>query len=112
MRWALVALSSKPRRFSGFLHSAAMEVAPGVFIAADFNRAAFERIWQVLADWHTFWPEGWIVAVMPAEKPRHPPEIRTLGVPARTLVEQDGMHLLLIEKGSHELALDQGGSSD
>ena len=77
-----------------------MEVAPGVFLAADFNRAAFERIWQMLADWHAVWPEGWIVAVIPAEKPHHPPEIRALGVPARTLVEQDGIHLLVIEKGS------------
>lgn len=98
MRYALVAVSNKPRRFSGFLHSVAMEVAPGVFLAADFNRAAFDRIWRVLEDWHGTWPDGWIVAVIPASKLRHPPEIRTLGVPARTLVERDGIHLLAIEE--------------
>ena len=100
MKYALIALSNKPRRFSGFLHSVAMEVAPGVFLSADFNRLAFERIWRALEEWHGAWPEGWIVAVVPADKPRYPPEIRTLGVPARTLVEHEGIHLLKVEDRS------------
>ena len=97
MKYALVTLSGKPRRFSGFLHSVAMEVAPGTFLAADFDRAAFERMWEVLTEWHSAWPEGWVVCVLPSAHPRHPPEIRCLGLPRRTLVEQDGMHLLQIE---------------
>jgi CRISPR-associated endoribonuclease Cas2 subtype I-E len=100
VRYALIALSGKPRRFSGFLHGVAMELAPGVFLAADFDRAAFERVWQTLAHWHERWPEGWIVAVVPAKKPRHPPELRTLGVPVRTLVERDGIHLLEVDSRS------------
>jgi CRISPR-associated endoribonuclease Cas2 subtype I-E len=100
VKYALVALANKPRRFSGFLHGVAMEVAPGVFLSADFNRAAFERIWRVLEEWHSTWPEGWIVAVIPTGKPRYPPEIRTLGVPTRTLVEHEGIHLLRIEERS------------
>lgn len=110
MKYALLALSNKPRRFAGFLHSVAMEVAPGVFLAADFNRAAFERVWEVLEAWHQAWPEGWIVAVLPAEKPRHPPMIRALGVPARTLIEHDGLHLLAIEQSTRHFALDSVGS--
>lgn len=74
-----------------------MEVAPGTFLAADFDRAAFERVWEVLTDWHNAWPEGWIVAVVPAARLRYPPELRCLGLPRRTLVEQDGLHLLSIE---------------
>ncbi len=97
MRYALICLSGKPRRFSGLLHSVAMEVAPGTFLAADFDRAAFERIWTVLEEWHQGWPEGWIAAVIPAARTRHPPEIRCLGIPRRTLVEQDGLHLLQVE---------------
>ncbi len=98
MRYALIVLSGKPRRFSGFLHSVAMEAAPGVFLAADLNRSAFDRVWMTLAEWHDRWPEVWIVAVLPASRPRHPPQIRCLGMPARKLAELDGMHVLLVEK--------------
>jgi hypothetical protein len=75
-----------------------MEVAPGAFLAADFDRAAFERIWEVLVEWHSVWPEGWIVCVLPSARPRHPPEIRCLGLPRRKLAEQDGLYLLQIER--------------
>lgn len=101
MKYALVCLSGKPRRFSGLLHSVAMEVSPGTFLAADFDRAAFERIWAVMAEWHQGWPEGWIAAVIPAGRSRHPPEIRCLGLPRRKLVEQDGLHLLWVERGTN-----------
>jgi hypothetical protein len=73
-----------------------MEVAPGTFLAADFDRAAFDRMWSVLVDWHAAWPEGWIVGVLPAVRPRYPPEIRSLGLPARTLVEHEGLYLLSV----------------
>lgn len=98
MKYALVCLSGKPRRFSGFLHSVAMEVAPGTFLAADFDRDAFDRVWAVLEEWHQGWPDGWIAALLPAPRPRYPPEIRCLGIPRRTLVEQDGIYLLWIER--------------
>lgn len=100
MKYAVIALSGKPRRFSGFLHSVAMELAPGMFLAADFDRAAFDRVWRTLEEWHAHWPEGWIIAVLPAKKVRHPPELRALGVPPRTLIELDGLYLLKIEQPS------------
>jgi CRISPR-associated protein Cas2 len=98
VKYAVIALSGKPRRFSGFLHSIAMELAPGMFLAADFDRASFSRVWQTLEEWHARSPEGWIVAVLPAAKVRHPPELRTLGVLPRMLIEQDGLHLVKIEQ--------------
>ena len=38
-------------RYRGFLASAMLEVAPGVYVSPDLSTGVRERIWKVLQDW-------------------------------------------------------------
>ena len=38
-------------RYRGFLASAMLEVAPGVYVSPDSSAGVRERIWKVLQDW-------------------------------------------------------------
>jgi CRISPR-associated protein Cas2 len=77
-------------RFRGFLASAMLEIAPGVYTAPRMSKGVRERVWAVLTDWHRQLGGGAILMTW-----RDPSEacgqgIRTLGLPSRTFVELDG----------------------
>ena len=40
-------------RYRGFLASAMLEIAPGVYVAPDLSSGVRERVWAVLEDWFT-----------------------------------------------------------
>ena len=40
-------------RYRGFLASTMLELAPGVYASPNLSARAREKIWGVLADWHT-----------------------------------------------------------
>lgn len=78
-------------RFRGFLASAMLEVAPGVYTAPRMSAGVRERVWKVLAEWHLALGGGSIV--MTWRDPREPcgQGLRTLGLPARTFADLDGL---------------------
>ena len=77
-------------RFRGFLASAMLEIAPGVYTAPRMSKGVRERVWAVLAGWHRQLGGGAIV--MTWRDPSEPcgQGLRTLGLPARTFAELDG----------------------
>ena len=39
-------------RYRGFLASAMLEVAPGVYVSPDLSASVRDRVWDVVAKWH------------------------------------------------------------
>lgn len=77
-------------RFRGFLASAMLEIAPGVYTAPRMSKAVRDRVWTVLSDWHQELGGGSIVLTWRDSSEPCGQGIRTIGLPARTFVELDG----------------------
>jgi CRISPR-associated protein Cas2 len=86
----VVVTSNVADRFRGFLASAMLEIAPGVFTQPRMSRAVRERVWAVLADWHGSLGGGSIIMTWRDAGEPCGQGIATLGLPARTFVELDG----------------------
>jgi CRISPR-associated protein Cas2 len=83
-------------RYRGFLSSAMLEIAPGVYTSPRLTKAVRNRVWTVLGDWFNTLGRGSIV--MTWRDPGEPggQGLLSLGEPPRSFVELDG--LLLIRK--------------
>lgn len=86
----VVVTSNVVDRFRGFLASAMLEIASGVYTAPRMSKAVRDRVWTVLADWHRELGGGSIVMTWRDAGEPCGQGIRTLGLPARTFVELDG----------------------
>lgn len=78
-------------RFRGFLASLMLEVAPCTYVSPRMSKAVRERLWDVLSQWHTSEPSGSIVMVWHDKEATGGVGLAYLGLPAKTLVEVDGM---------------------
>ena len=89
----LVTINVEPR-YRGFLASAMLEIAPGVYTSPKMTHGIRERIWDVISRWHYELSNGSIV--MTYRDPGAPGEqhIRTLGTPKKGIVNVDGIHLV------------------
>jgi CRISPR-associated protein Cas2 len=103
MAMTVVITRNVAQRFRGFLASCALEIAPGVYVAPDLGKAVRERIWKVCSNWYEEL-EGTSV-IMIWKDPVEPGGLGLsfLGLPARELVEYQGMIL-----ARSEYKLDQG----
>jgi CRISPR-associated protein Cas2 len=81
-------------RYRGFLASIMPEAAPGVYVAAEVSAGVRERIWSVLADWWSSLPGGSIVLLWKDNSSPSKLGLLCLGLPARELIELDGLLLL------------------
>ena len=81
--------------FRGFLASCMLEIAPGVYSAPRMTRGIRERVWNVLSNW--FEETGGSSIVMTWNDATQPggQGILTLGCPSKTMVEYDGIHLVV-----------------
>ncbi len=87
-----VIVSSNVRpRFTGFLGSVMVEVAPSVYLAAAMNTGVRERVWETLSDWHAAEPQGSIVLIWGASASQTGIKVAYLGLPRRDLIELDGL---------------------
>lgn len=93
MTLTVVVTRDVPDRFRGFLASAMLEIAPGVYTAPNLTKPVRERIWTVLADWHGTLAQGSVVMTWRDRQSAGHQAIRTLGCPPVTLVEHDGIML-------------------
>lgn len=81
-------------RYRGFLSSVMLELAPGVYTGPRLNRAARERVWQVLSDWHGELRRGSIIMTWrDVSAPGHQ-SVLMLGETRRTLADVDGVLLV------------------
>lgn len=76
-------------RYRGFLGSAMLELAAGVYISTIVNRGARERIWEVLQDWHSSLHNGTIVMIWQSKRQPSGIGLKTLGEPLKTIVTVD-----------------------
>jgi len=96
-----------PDRFRGFLASAMLEIAPGVYTSPDMTRGVRERVWSVLADWFATLQQGSVVMTWPSAPAPGGQAVALLGEPPKELFEADG--ILLVRRPPVELG--SGGSS-
>jgi CRISPR-associated protein Cas2 len=82
-----------PDRFRGFLASAALEIAPGVYTAPDMTAGVRNRVWSVLSDWFQAAPQGSVVMTWPDGSAAGGQFVLALGHPPRELYEHEGIVL-------------------
>lgn len=89
----VVVTRNVPDRFRGFLASCMLELAPGTYTAPRMNAAVRDRVWSVLSEWWTVLKEGSVVMTWSDSSASGGQAVATLGTPARSLVELDGVVL-------------------
>ena len=102
MPMTIVVTRNVAARYRGFLASVMLEIAPGVYTSPKMSKGVRERIWEVLTGWFDFnatvgaQSEGsasivmtWRDAVSPGGQ-----QIVTLGLPAKTLIDADGIMIV------------------
>jgi CRISPR-associated protein Cas2 len=91
MSMTVVVTRNVADRMRGFLASAMLELAPGVYSAPRLSPAVRERIWRVLEDWFSAETEASVVMVFADNQMPGGQNVRVLGLPPVELVELDGL---------------------
>lgn len=81
-------------RYRGFLASAMLEIAPGVYVSPDMSSGVQSRIWEVLENWHLALGRGSIVMVWRDGTKSGSLGLRHLGVPPKEIRDADGVLLV------------------
>ena len=81
-------------RYRGFLASAMLEIAPGVYTSPGMTAGIRDRIWNVLTRWHNELGTGTIVMTWRDPTAVGEQSIRTLGEPPKEIVDADGVYLV------------------
>lgn len=83
-------------RYRGFLASAMLELAPGVYASPSLSAKAREKIWAVVCDWHGQLQRGSLVLFYPDRQADGGLAVRHLGTPPREAIRLDGVMLTRI----------------
>ena len=81
-------------RYRGFLGSAMLELAPGVYAHPRMSAGVRDRLWGVLQDWHGNLARGSLVMCFAETSAAGAMGLRTLGEPPKTVVDHDGVLLV------------------
>lgn len=81
-------------RYRGFLASAMLEIAPGVYTSPNMTGGIRERIWAVLNEWYSQLGQGSIVMTWRDPAAVSEQEVRTLGESPKEIVDADGVYLV------------------
>ena len=81
-------------RYRGFLASAMLEIAPGVYTAPMMTSGIRDRVWEVLVRWHSELGQGSIVMTWRDPAAIGEQRIRTLGEAPKSIVDADGVYLV------------------
>ncbi len=81
-------------RYRGFLASAMLEIAPGVYTAPMMTSGIRDRIWNVMSRWYYELGQGSIVMTWRDPSAVGEQQIRTLGEAPKSIVDADGVHLV------------------
>lgn len=82
-------------RYRGFLASAMLEVAPGVYASPSLSARARDQIWDVLSRWYTQLGRGSITLLYPDRQADGGMVVRSLGNPPRQPIRLDGVLLIM-----------------
>ena len=81
-------------RYRGFLASAMLEVAPGVYVSPDLSHGVRERIWAVISTWYDVLNRGAIVMMWRDSTASGGLALRHLGDPPKEIRDADGVLLV------------------
>lgn len=81
-------------RYRGFLASAMLEAAPGVYVSRALTARARDDIWRVVNEWHLQLRRGSITMLYGDSKEDGGIAVRSAGVPTRRPVRIDGALLM------------------
>ena len=84
-------------RYRGFLASALLEAAPGVYVSKTLNPRSRDKVWEVVSGWHSTLGRGSLTLLYADASSDGGIAIRTLGTPARRAVRLDGALLMFRE---------------
>ena len=94
----IVTVNVEPR-YRGFLASAMLEIAPGVYTSPSMTHGIRERVWNVVVRWYAELGHGSIVMTWRDVQAVGEQHIRTLGEPPKEIVDADGVHLVRYRDG-------------
>ena len=81
-------------RYRGFLASAMLEIAPGVYTSPQMTSGIRERVWDVLVRWYDELRHGAIVMTWQDPATTGQQQIRILGEAPKEVVDADGVYLV------------------
>ena len=81
-------------RYRGFLASAMLEVAPGVYVSPDLSMGVRERIWTVISTWYDVLNRGAVVMMWRDTTASGGLALRHLGDPPKEIRDADGVLLV------------------
>lgn len=81
-------------RYRGFLASAMLEVAPGMYVSPNLSSRARDKLWSVVTDWHADLGSGSLTLVYADRQADGGLTVRSLGTPPRSAVRLDGVLLM------------------
>lgn len=81
-------------RYRGFLGSAMLELAPGIYAHPRMSAGVRARIWTVLADWYGQLQRGSLVMTWADSAANGGLGLRSLGEPPKDIVPHDAMLLV------------------
>ena len=81
-------------RYRGFLASAMLEIAPGVYTSPNMTSGIRQRIWEVLRRWYYELGQGAIVMTWRDLSGVGDQQVRTLGEAPKEIVDADGVYLV------------------
>lgn len=93
MSMTVVVTRNVSARVRGFLTSAMLELAPGVYSAPRISPAVRQRIWTVLADWFPNENDASIIMVWQERDMPGGQAVKILGSPPLDLIDVDGLVL-------------------
>jgi CRISPR-associated protein Cas2 len=93
MSMTVVVTRNVSARVRGFLASAMLELAPGVYSAPRISPAVRQRIWTVLSDWFPNERDASVVMIWQEREMPGGQAVQVLGSPPIDLVEVDGLIL-------------------
>lgn|SRR5690606_33283885 len=93
MSMTVVVTRNVSARVRGFLASAMLELAPGVYSAPRISPAVRKRVWNILKDWFPNEQDASIVMIWHERDVPGGQAVLTLGTPAVEIVEVDGLLL-------------------
>ena len=96
-------------RYRGFLGSAMLELAPGVYAHPRMSAGVRDRLWAVMTDWHASLGRGSIVMNWAERKAASALGMRTLGQPPKEVVDHEG--ILLVRRETEAPIVDLQDSS-
>ena len=94
-------------RYRGFLGSAMLEIAPGVYAHPRMSAGVRDRLWRVVADWHAASGRGSVTMTWAEPRSAGGLGLRTVGESAKDVVGHEG--LLLVRRAlANDVAWDSG----